>query len=72
MNTLSFILQVNDAGAWRNVVRGNADQMEKVTHLASLIAITVGAGYKWRVVNGISHEVIGYCRAPDFEWIKVH
>jgi hypothetical protein len=63
-----FTLQVNDSGAWRNVVSGNDIQIQSIETHAAQIAFFAGSRYKWRIVEKGSMRVIGYCRAPDYTW----
>ena len=63
-----FTLQVNDSGAWRNVVKGDKEQMQDIEHHVSVIARIMGRRYKWRIIDSAFSEVIGYCDAPDFTW----
>ena len=64
----TFSLQANDSGAWRNVVKGNKDQMEAIEYHAANVAMIAGDRYKWRIIELGLDRVIGYCRAPDFIW----
>lgn len=66
--TRIFILQVNDSGAWRNVVKGNKEQMQDMEHHASVIARIAGDRYKWRIIEAALARVVGYCCAPDYVW----
>lgn len=67
-----FSLQVNDSGAWRNVVKGSKDKMESVDHLFSLIASIMGKQYKWRIIDAAFGTVIGYCNeTTNYEWRPV-
>lgn len=69
MNTeRTFTLQVNDSGAWRNVVKGNKEQMQDIEHHAAIIARISGKSYKWRIIDAALNDVIGYCNAPNFTW----
>lgn len=63
-----FTLQVNDSGAWRNVVKGTKEQMQDIEHHASVIAEIAGKRYKWRIIHAALGDVVGYCSAPDFTW----
>lgn len=63
-----FTLQVNDSGAWRNVVKGSKDTMQDLEHHTSMIARVAGKRYKWRIIETPFNRVIGYCQAPDFIW----
>jgi len=64
-----FTLQVNDSGAWRNVVKGTKEQMQEIEHHASVIAAIAGKRYKWRIIRTALGDVIGYCTAPGFVWV---
>jgi len=64
----TFILQVNDSGAWRNVVKGCSLQMQDIERPAAMIAQVMGARCKWRIIDAAFGTPIGYCEAPDFEW----
>lgn len=65
---MTYALQVNDAGAWRNIFKGTEEQMRAAeSHVASIARIA-GKGYKWRVIDLPLGEVIGYCRHPDYDW----
>ena len=66
--SMTFTLQVSDRGAWRNVIRGNKEQMESIEHHVSVIAEIIGKSTKWRIVESPFQRVIGYCNAPDFIW----
>lgn len=68
MTNTIFSLQVNDSGSWRNVVKGNKEQMTDIEHHASFIAQAAGARYKWRIIDAALGHVIGYCQAPDYIW----
>lgn len=63
-----FTLQVNDSGAWRNVVKGDKQQMQGIEHHVAIIASVMGKRYKWRIIDAAFGTVIGYCNAPDFTW----
>jgi len=62
-----FTLQVNDSGAWRNVVKGNADQLTRIEPHIEAIALIAGQRVSWRIVDA-AFNVIGYCQAPDYIW----
>lgn len=63
-----FTLQVNDSGAWRNVCKGNKEQMQEVEHHLPFIARAIGKRSKWRIYDAPFNRVIGYLEAPDFTW----
>ena len=63
-----FTLQVNDSGAWRNVVKGTKEQMQDIEQPVINLARIAGARYKWRIIHAALGDVIGYCHAPDFVW----
>ncbi|HAF43454.1 MAG TPA: hypothetical protein DCK83_00535 [Gallionellaceae bacterium] len=63
-----FTLQVNDSGAWRNVLRGTSVQLMDIENQVAIIASVMGKGYKWRIIDAAMGDVIGYCNAPDFIW----
>jgi hypothetical protein len=66
----TFALQVNDSGAWRNVVKGNKEQMQSIEHHAAMIAQDAGKQYKWRIIDAAFGTVIGYCNADtDYIWV---
>ena len=65
---MTFALQVNDSGAWRNVVKGTKEQMHDIEHHAAMIASIMGKGHKWRIIDAPFGKVIGYCNAPEFVW----
>lgn len=64
----TFTLQVNDRGAWRNVVTGDVQQMSDIEHHAAMIAKVMGEKCKWRIIDAAFGTPIGYCQAPEFEW----
>lgn len=66
--TTIFSLQVNDSGAWRNVCKGDKEQMQDIEHHAANLARIAGARYKWRIIDAALGNVIGYCNAPDYAW----
>jgi|WetSurMetagenome_2_1015567.scaffolds.fasta_scaffold96764_4 hypothetical protein len=63
-----FTLQVNDSGAWRNVVKGTKEQMQDIEQPAANMARIAGKRYKWRIIHTALGDVIGYCNAPDYVW----
>ena len=65
-----YTLQVNDSGSWRNVIRGNQEQMEQLEHHVSMIAEIVGKAYKWRIIHAPFQAVCGYCQAPSYIWTQ--
>lgn len=68
----TFTVQVNNSGAWRNVVRGTKDQMGDIEHHSAMIARVVGKGYKWRIIDAAFCDVLGYCNSEtNFEWVPV-
>jgi len=67
MNTL-FSLQVNDSGAWRNVVKAHKEQMQDIEHHTTFMARAAGTRYKWRIIDAALGNVIGYLNAPDYIW----
>lgn len=67
MNVI-FTLQVNDSGAWRNVVKGTKEQMQEIEQPASVIARIMGGRIKMRIIYAALDDVVGYCQAPDFIW----
>ena len=53
-------LQVNQSGAWRNVVRFDAAKLETVSLAAGTLAKVLGSKTTWRMVrieNGYAHVV---------------
>ena len=66
--SIIFSLQVNDSGAWRNVIKGNAEQMHDIEHHAAHMARAAGSRYKWRIIDAALGDVIGYLQAPDYTW----
>lgn len=64
----TFTLQVNDSGAWRNVVKGTKEQMQDIEHHVAMLARVMGGRYKWRIIDSAFNTVIGYCHAPEFTW----
>lgn len=63
-----FTLQINDSGAWRNVVKGTQEQMQEIERPAAEIVSIMGKGHKMRIIDAAFGTVIGYCDAPDFVW----
>jgi hypothetical protein len=64
----TFTLQVNDSGAWRNVVKVTKEEMQEIEKPASDIARIMGNRSKWRILDTALGVVAGYCSAPDFVW----
>jgi hypothetical protein len=63
-----FTLQVNDSGAWRNVLKGDADQMTRIEPHIEAIAAIAGSRVSWRIIDAAVSNVICYCHGPDFIW----
>lgn len=65
---MTYALQVNDSGAWRNVFKGSEEQMRDAEYHVINLAKIAGRGYKWRVIDIPLGEVIAYCKQPDYYW----
>jgi hypothetical protein len=69
-----FILQLNQSGAWRNVVRIPDPRLYMVMKHTAPLARVLASG-KWRIVCtpfiGGSENVFAYLDAPYGEW-KLH
>lgn len=63
-----FTLQVNDAGAWRTIVKAEKEQMQEIEKPAADIARIKGDRTKLRIIDAAFGDVIAYCQAPDFTW----
>jgi len=67
--TRKFALQVNDSGAWRNVLQHvTAEPMQDIEHHVAMIASVMGKRCKWQIIEPAFNDVLGICQAPDFIW----
>ncbi|WP_167632476.1 hypothetical protein [Mariprofundus ferrooxydans] len=58
-------LQVNDSGAWRNVIDFSAADTGPVLNAAAVLA-EAGGVKNMRVLD---HDiVVGYCEKPAYQW----
>lgn len=66
-------LQVNESGAWRDVVSFASHQLRFVQPAVTVLAREIGEPVTWRVVEHDakrprSPRVIASCAAPSFVW----
>ena len=57
MSAEVFQLQVNDAGAWKNVGKVAEDQIDEVILATSTLAATLGRRPTWRIANRMGKVV---------------
>lgn len=64
-------LQINQLGSWRNVVSFDDDKetFVAVGNAVVPLARILGKSASWRITED-NGEVIAYCEAPNFTWVK--
>ncbi len=62
-------LQINQRGAWRDIVEFAPEQLEAIKLAAAPLARALGAAATWRISKD-SRTGLAYLDAPAFKWRK--
>ena len=62
-------LQINQRGAWRDVVEFEPAQLRHIQAAAIPLAREIGERTKWRITED-SRTAVAYLEAPSFNWSK--
>lgn len=62
-------LQINQRGAWRDVVEFGPAQLPHIQAATIPLAREIGERAKWRITKD-SRTAIAYLEAPEFDWSK--